>query len=78
MFNQNSALVPKNRDSRRAVSADTPRSPFTMAPIRVAGTRSANASAFTDIPNGFRNSSASTSPGCVVTRSSASTSSGPP
>ena len=37
--------------------------------MRVAGTRNAIARAFADIPSGFRNSSSSTSPGCVVTRS---------
>src|SRR5271167_2059749 len=65
---QNSALVPKNRASRKAVSAVTERSPLTMALIRVAGTRSAMARAFADMPNGFRNSSPKTSPGWVVTR----------
>src|SRR6266852_4784698 len=40
-----------------------------MAPIRVAGTRKAIASALTDMPSGLRNSSLSTSPGWVVTRS---------
>src|SRR5947209_19344369 len=39
-----------------------------MAPIRVAGTRNAMASAFTDIPSGLRNSSLRISPGCVATR----------
>jgi hypothetical protein len=34
----------------------------------VAGARNATASAFTESPSGFRNSSASTSPGWVVTR----------
>jgi hypothetical protein len=43
--------------------AVTDRSPLTMAPIRVAGTRNAIASAFTDMPSGLRNSSPSTSPG---------------
>src|SRR5262245_62968550 len=36
--------------------------------MRVAGTRNAIASAFTDMPSGARNSSPSTSPGWVVTR----------
>src|SRR5260370_949983 len=36
--------------------------------MRVAGTRNPMASAFTESPSGFRNSSASTSPGWVVTR----------
>src|SRR6516162_11326663 len=67
-FIQNSGLVPKNRASRNAVSAVTDRSPLTIAPMRVAGTRNAMASAFTDRPSGRRNSSLSTSPGCVVTR----------
>src|SRR6266849_6958274 len=66
---QNSGLVRKNRASRNAVSAVTARSPFTMAPIRVAGTRKAIASALTDMPSGLRNSSLITSPGWVVTRS---------
>src|SRR5205807_3393242 len=66
-------LVPKKRASRKAVSAVTDRSPLTMAPMRVAGTRSAIASAFTDIPSGLRNSSLSTSPGWVVTRSGVAT-----
>src|SRR4051794_10490383 len=65
---QNSGVVPKKRASRSAVSAVTERSPFTIAPMRVAGTRNDIASAFTDRPSGTRNSSASTSPGCVVTR----------
>src|SRR5262245_19003431 len=68
-FIQNSGLVPKNRASRNAVSPVTDRSPLTIAPMRVAGTRKAMASAFTDIPSGRRNSSPSTSPGWVVTRS---------
>src|SRR5689334_7698203 len=51
-----------------AVSAVTARSPFTIAPTRVAGTRSAIASAFTDRLSGFRNSSAMISPGWVVMR----------
>src|ERR1051326_5980912 len=67
-FIQNSALMPNKRARRRAVSAVTDRSPFTMDPIRVAGTRKAIASALTDISIGLRNSSLSTSPGCVVTR----------
>src|SRR6202046_3918730 len=65
---QNSALVPKNRANRRAVSAVTDRSPLTMAPIRVAGTRKAIASALTDMQSGLRNSSLKISPGWVVTR----------
>src|SRR6185312_5193630 len=65
---QNSALVPRKRASRSAVSAVTERSPLTIAPTRVAGTRNANASALTERPRGFRNSSSRTSPGCVVTR----------
>src|SRR5262245_20200981 len=67
-FIQNSGLVPKKRASRNAVSAVTERSPLTIAPMRVAGTRKAIASAFTDMPSGARNSSPSASPGCVVTR----------
>ena len=67
-FTQNSGLVPKKRASRNAVSAVTDRSPLTIAPMRVAGTRKAIASAFTDMPSGARNSSLSTSPGWVVTR----------
>src|SRR5215471_18996033 len=39
-----------------------------MAPMRVAGTRSAMASAFTDMSSGRRNSSRMISPGWVVTR----------
>ena len=39
-----------------------------MAPMRVAGTRNAIASAFADMPSGLRNSSLSASPGWVVTR----------
>ena len=50
------------------MSAVTERSPFTIAPMRVAGTRKAIASALTDIPRGLRNSSFSTSPGWTVTR----------
>jgi len=65
---QNSGLVPKKRAKRKAVSADTPRSPLTMAPMRVAGTRKAIANALMDIPSGTRNSSLSTSPGWTVTR----------
>jgi hypothetical protein len=61
--------VPKKRANLKVVSALTEHSPLTMAPIRVAGTRSASASAWTEIHNGRRNSSANTSPGCVVTRS---------
>jgi len=38
---QNSGLVPKKRAKRKAVSAVTARSPLTMAPMRVAGTRKA-------------------------------------
>src|SRR6266536_5357254 len=60
--------MPKKRASRNAVSAVTDRSPLTIAPMRVAGTRNAIARAFTDIPSGLRNSSLSTSPGWVVTR----------
>ena len=67
--NQNSGLVRKNRASRNAVSAVTARSPLIIAPTRVAGTRKAIASAFADMPSGLRNSSLSTSPGWVVTRS---------
>jgi len=67
-FIQNSGLVPKKRASRNAVSAVTERSPLTIAPMRVAGTRNAIASAFTDMPSGARNSAPSTSPGWVVTR----------
>src|SRR5262245_8115937 len=67
-FIQNSGLVPKKRARRNAVSAVTDRSPLTIAPMRVAGTRNAMASAFTDMPSGRRNSSLSTSPGWVVTR----------
>ena len=62
-FIQNSGLVPKNRASRNAVSAVTDRSPLTIAPMRVVGTRKAIASAFTDMPSGRRNSPLSTSPG---------------
>jgi hypothetical protein len=61
-------LMPKKRAIRKAVSAVTDRSPLTMAPMRVAGTRNAMASAFADIPRGRKNSSLSTSPGWVVTR----------
>jgi hypothetical protein len=67
-FIQNSGLVPKKRAKRKAVSAVTARSPLTMAPMRVAGTRKAIAKALTDIANGLRNSSLSTSPGWEVTR----------
>ncbi len=67
-FIQNSGLVSKNRARRKAVSAVTERSPFTIAPMRVAETRKAIASALIDIPRGLRNSSSSTSPGWVVTR----------
>src|SRR5438128_889746 len=67
------ALVAKKRASRSAVSAVTARSPLTMAPRRVAGTRKDSASAFTDMPSGWRNSALSTSPGCVVTRSGVAT-----
>ena len=56
-FIQNSGLVSKKRARRNAVSAVTERSPFTMAPMRVAGTRKAIASALIDIPRGLRNSS---------------------
>jgi len=49
-------------------SAVTERSPFTIAPMRVAGTRKAIASALIDSPRGLRNSSFSTSPGRAVTR----------
>ena len=52
----------------KAVSAVTERSPFTIAPMRVAGTRKAIPSALIDIPRGLRNSSLSTSPGWAVTR----------
>src|SRR5918996_3516837 len=41
-----------------------------MAPIRVAGTRSASASALADSPSGCMNSSRRTSPGCVRMRPS--------
>ena len=51
---QNSALVPKKRANLKAVSALTERSPFTIAPTRVAGTRNASASAWTESPNGRR------------------------
>src|SRR4051794_21052335 len=67
-FIQNSGLVSKKRAKRRAVSAVTDRSPFTMAPIRVAGTRKEIDSALIDISRGLRNSSFSTSPGWAVTR----------
>ncbi len=53
----------------KAVSAVTERSPVTIAPMRVAGTRKAIASALIDIPRGLRNSSFSASPGWAVTRS---------
>src|SRR5208282_5743471 len=67
-FIQNSGLVSKNRARRKAMSAVTERSPFTIAPMRVAGTRKAIASALIDNPRGLRNSSFSTSPGCAGTR----------
>src|SRR6202049_1620844 len=67
-FIQNSGPVLKKRARRNAVSAVTARSPFTIAPMRVAGTRKAIASALIDIPRGLRNSSFSTSPGWAVTR----------
>src|SRR5215469_14610745 len=72
-FIQNSGLVPKNRARRKAVSAVTDRSPLMIAPMRVAGTRKAMASAFTDMPSGLRNSSLNTSPGWDVTRSGVTT-----
>ena len=50
------------------MSAITARSPLTMAPMRVAGTRKAIAKALTDIASGLRNSSLSTSPGWAFTR----------
>ncbi len=56
----------EKRAKRRFVV--TARSPLTMAPMRVAGTRKAIAKALTDIPSGLRNSSLSTSPGWAVTR----------
>ena len=65
---QNSGLVPKKRAKRKAVSAVTARSPLTMAPTRVAGTRKAIAKALMDIFSGLRNYSLSTSPGWAVTR----------
>lgn len=65
---QNSGLVPKNRASRSAVSAVTDRSPLMIAPMRVAGTRSAIASELADKLSGRKNSSARTSPGWAVTR----------
>lgn len=42
-FIQKSALVPKNRASRRAVSGVTPRLPFRISVIRPDGTRSRSA-----------------------------------
>jgi hypothetical protein len=65
---QNSGLVPKKRAKRKAVSAVTARSPLTMAPMRVAGTRKAIAKALTDIARVLRNSLFRTSPGWAVTR----------
>jgi hypothetical protein len=44
----------KKRAKCRGVSAAAEHSPFTIAPMRVAGTRKAIASAFTDIPSGER------------------------
>ena len=58
----------KKRAKRKAVSAVTARSPLTIAPTRVPGTRRAIAKALTDIRSGLRNSSFSTSPGWAVTR----------
>ena len=48
--------------------AVTERSPFTIAPTRVAGTGQAIASALIDIPRGLRNSSFNTSPRWAVIR----------
>jgi hypothetical protein len=69
-LSQNSGVVPKYRARRSAVSAVTARGRFSrmIEPIRVAGTRSASASALADSPSGCMNSSRSTSPGCVRMR----------
>ena len=61
------ASAEKARETQ-AVSGVIDRSPLTMAPTRVAGTRNASANALTDIPSGLRNSSLNISPGWAVTR----------
>ena len=67
---QNSAVAPKWRASRIAVSAVTARGFFVqrISPIRVAGTRSANGNALAERPSDFINSSRRTSPGWVRMR----------
>jgi len=53
-FIQNSALFPKNRARRSAVSGLMARLPLTISPMRVAGTRSFIARAFCDRFRGLR------------------------
>src|SRR5579885_340599 len=62
---QNSALVPKYRPSRSAVSGVIARLPLTISLMRICGTPIALASAYWERPRGFRKSSRSTSPGCA-------------
>lgn len=62
---QNSADVPKNFASRRAVSAVIPRLRRTISLILRGGTPILRASLFWLIPIGLRNYSESTSPGCI-------------
>src|ERR1039458_8163836 len=54
MFIENRGVVPKERDSRRAVSAVMPRFSLTMSLMRVAGTGSARANWCADMPRGDR------------------------
>src|ERR1019366_1845344 len=63
MFIENRGVVPKERDSRRAVSAVMPRFSLTMSLMGVAGTRSAWANWCAHMPRGDRNSSRRISPG---------------
>src|SRR5262245_24223214 len=46
------------------MSAEIPRSPWTISLIRRGGTLIALASAYCEMPNGLRNSSSRISPGC--------------
>lgn len=67
-FSQNSGPVPKYRPSRSAVSADKSRRSRKMSLMRLPGTPISSASCRALRPRGSKNSSRSTSPGCVRTR----------
>ncbi len=64
-FSQNSAEVPNNAESRNAVSGVIPRFLLMISFTRGYETWMFSANSIWVIPNGFKNSSSSISPGCV-------------